>query len=153
MGGRVSEKLVFGDYSTGAQNDLRISTELAEKMVCQWGMSDKIGPVRFDRGEEHPFLGRKIATEKSFSERMAWNIDREIEKLVREGEESARKIVEGRRSLLDRLAEALLEDEVLEGERLKAIFEEEPEESENKAAESSKEKQEKDRKESADKED
>ncbi len=128
MGGRVAEKLVFGDYSTGAQSDLKQATELAEKMVCQWGMSDKVGPVRFDRGEEHPFLGRKLASDKSFSERMAWIIDREIEKLVREAEESAEQILEKKRGVLDRLVESLLEEEVLEGEHLLEFFEDDSKE-------------------------
>ncbi|HJV65122.1 MAG TPA: ATP-dependent zinc metalloprotease FtsH, partial [Geomonas sp.] len=78
LGGRVAERLVFNDISSGAQSDLKHVTELAEKMVCQWGMSDKIGPMTFPRGEEHPFLGMKLAEEKTFSEEMAWLIDQEI---------------------------------------------------------------------------
>ena len=60
-------------------------TDLAEKMVCQWGMSEKVGPVTFTRGEEHPFLGRKLAEEKVFSEAMAWKIDQEITAIIRQG--------------------------------------------------------------------
>jgi hypothetical protein len=93
LGGRAAEKAVFGEVSTGAQNDLKQVSDLAEKMVCQWGMSDKIGPIAFNRGEEHPFLGRRLATEKTFSEEMAWLIDQEIEKIVKKGEEVADKLI------------------------------------------------------------
>ena len=81
-------------------------------------MSDKIGPVTFTRGEEHPFLGRKLATEKTFSEQMAWLIDQEIEKLIRQGEEAAGRVIEEHRQGLERLATVLLEEEVLGRERV-----------------------------------
>ena len=122
MGGRVAEQLVFGEVSTGAQNDLKQASDLAEKMVCQWGMSEKVGPLTFSRGEEHPFLGRKLGTEKSFSERMAWLIDQEIEKFVRDAEKTATDIVAQNRAPLERLAEALLEEEVLERNRVEEIL-------------------------------
>ena len=123
LGGRAAEKEVFGEVSTGAQNDLKQVTDLAEKMVCQWGMSDKIGPVTFNRGEEHPFLGRKLATEKTFSEQMAWLIDQEIEKIVKKGEEMADQLVTENRKALQNLAAALLEEEVLERYRVDEILE------------------------------
>ena len=122
LGGRAAEKEVFGEVSTGAQNDLKQVTDLAEKMVCQWGMSDKIGPVTFSRGEEHPFLGRKLATEKTFSEQMAWLIDQEIEKIVKEGEETADRLIGVNRQALDSLAAALLEEEVIERRRIDEIL-------------------------------
>jgi cell division protease FtsH len=122
LGGRAAERIVFGDLSTGAQNDLKLVTDLAEKMVCQWGMSDKVGPVTFSRGEEHPFLGRKLATEKTFSERMAWLIDQEIERIVREGEVAAEKVVGANREALDLLAAALLEEEVLDRQRVDEVL-------------------------------
>jgi cell division protease FtsH len=78
LGGRVAEKIVFNDVSTGAQNDLKEASSLAEKMVAQWGMSDKVGPVSLGRGEEHPFLGRELAQPKRYSEDMAWLMDQEI---------------------------------------------------------------------------
>jgi len=121
LGGRAAEKVVFDDFSTGAQNDLKQATELAEKMVCQWGMSERVGPVTFNRGEEHPFLGRKLASDKSFSERMAWRIDLEIEKLLRQGEETADVIIRDNRPILENLANALLEEEVLDRERVESI--------------------------------
>jgi cell division protease FtsH len=113
---------VFGEVSTGAQNDLKQVTDLAEKMVCQWGMSDKIGPVTFNRGEEHPFLGRKLAAEKTFSEQMAWLIDQEIEKIVKKGEEAADRLIGENRQALESLAAALLEEEVIERHRIDEIL-------------------------------
>lgn len=122
LGGRAAEKEVLGEVSTGAQNDLKQVTDLAEKMVCQWGMSDKIGPVTFTRGEEHPFLGRKLATEKTFSEQMAWLIDQEIEKIVKKGEEAADRLIGLNRRALENLAAALLEEEVLDRHRIDDIL-------------------------------
>ena len=121
LGGRVAERLVFGDVSTGAQNDLKTATELAEKMVCQWGMSDKIGPVTFSRGEEHPFLGMKLAQEKTFSEQMAWLIDQEIAEIIKAAESRANELISSHRKKLDSLAEALLEEETLDGRRINEI--------------------------------
>jgi cell division protease FtsH len=122
LGGRVAERLVFGDISTGAQNDLKTVTELAEKMVCQWGMSDKIGPVTFSRGEEHPFLGMKLAQEKTFSEQMAWLIDQEIAEIIKVAESKADELISTHRKKLDALAEALLEEETLDGKRITEIL-------------------------------
>ena len=124
LGGRAAEAAVFGEVSTGAQNDLKQISDLAEKMVCQWGMSEVIGPLSYSRGEEHPFLGRKLATEKTFSEQTAWLIDKEIEKIVKEGEARAEAVIAGHRSALDKLAAALLEEEVLDGARVDSILRE-----------------------------
>ncbi|ALC16425.1 ATP-dependent metalloprotease FtsH [Desulfuromonas soudanensis] len=122
LGGRAAEQAIFGEYSTGAQSDLKQVAELAEKMVCQWGMSEKIGPLTFSRGEEHPFLGRKLATDKTFSEQMAWIIDQEIEKIVKEGARRAEKVIGENLNLLEKLAEALLEEEVLDNNRVEQIL-------------------------------
>jgi cell division protease FtsH len=122
MGGRVTERLVFDDISTGAQSDLKLVTDLAEKMVCQWGMSEKIGAMTFTRGEEHPFLGRKLAEEKSFSEGMAWRIDQEIAAIIKESEERAAELVAANRPKLDALAEALIAEETLDGKRVDEIL-------------------------------
>ena len=124
LGGRAAEKLCFGEYSTGAQNDLKQVMDLAEKMVCQWGMSEKIGPLSFSRGEEHPFLGLKLASEKSFSDKTAWLIDQEIEKLVNAGQDCAEQILSENRDVLEALADSLVEEETLDQERLKEFFEE-----------------------------
>ncbi|MBU5635894.1 ATP-dependent zinc metalloprotease FtsH [Geomonas sp. Red69] len=122
LGGRAAERLVFGEVSTGAQNDLKMVTDLAEKMVCQWGMSEKIGPVTFTRGEEHPFLGRKLAEEKGFSEAMAWKIDQEITAIIRHSEELADRVLSENRPGLDALAAALQEEETLDGARVDEIL-------------------------------
>jgi cell division protease FtsH len=122
LGGRAAERLVFGEVSTGAQSDLKMVTDLAEKMVCQWGMSEKVGPVAFTRGEEHPFLGRKLAEEKGFSEAMAWKIDQEITAFIRHGEEVTDELLRDNRLRLDALAAALQEEETLDGARVEEIL-------------------------------
>ena len=122
MGGRVSERLVFGEVSTGAQSDLKLVTDLAEKMVCQWGMSEKIGAITFSRGEEHPFLGRKLAEEKTFSEEMAWRIDQEIASFISTAEQQAGELLGANRAKLDLLAEALQSEETLDGARVDEII-------------------------------
>jgi cell division protease FtsH len=122
LGGRVAERLVFNDISTGAQSDLKMVNDLAEKMVCQWGMSEKIGAMTFSRGEEHPFLGRKLAEEKSFSEEMAWLIDQEIAAIIREAEGKSAELVNANRAKLDALAGALLEEETLDGKRVDEVL-------------------------------
>jgi cell division protease FtsH len=124
LGGRAAEKMMFDEFSTGAQNDLKQATELAEKMVCQWGMSDRIGPLSFNRGEEHPFLGRKLASDNSFSEHMAWIIDQEIEKIVKAGDQQANDMIAKNLPALTKLAEALLEEEVLDRKRVDVLLRE-----------------------------
>jgi cell division protease FtsH len=122
LGGRAAERLVFGEVSTGAQSDLKMVTDLGEKMVCQWGMSDRVGPMTFTRGEEHPFLGRKLAEEKSFSEAMAWRIDQEISAIIRRGEAKADELLTANRDKLDLLAAALQEEETLDGRRVDELL-------------------------------
>ncbi len=122
LGGRVAEKIVFDDVSTGAQNDLKEASSLAEKMVAQWGMSDKVGPLSLGRGEEHPFLGRELAQPKRYSEDMAWLMDQEIRKLIVEAELKAEEILKVQRNVLDKLAEALIKEEVLDREDVEKII-------------------------------
>jgi cell division protease FtsH len=122
LAGRVAEKIVFNDISSGAQNDLKEATDLAEKMVAQWGMSDKVGPVNLGRGEEHPFLGRELALPKRYSEEMAWLIDQEIRELISLAETKAEDIVTGNRQTLDLLADALIKEEVLEKDAIERIM-------------------------------
>jgi cell division protease FtsH len=124
LGGRAAEKAIFEEYSTGAQNDLKQVTDLAEKMVCQWGMSERVGPMSINRGEEHPFLGRKLASDNSFSEHMAWIIDQEIEKVVKTGEQQADEIIGNNLPALKKLAEVLLEEEVLDKKRVDEVLRE-----------------------------
>lgn len=122
LGGRNAEQLVFGDVSSGAQNDLKDATSLAEKMVSQWGMSDKLGPLNLGRGEEHPFLGRELAQPRRYSERMAWIMDQEIQKIITEAESRAKAILASKRDALDRLAGELIKEEVLEGKDIEKII-------------------------------
>ncbi|MDA8414172.1 MAG: ATP-dependent zinc metalloprotease FtsH [Desulfobacteraceae bacterium] len=122
MAGRVAERLVFGEISTGAQSDLKQVTDLAEKMVCQWGMSKKVGAVSFSRGAEHPFLGRKLAEEKTFSEAMAWRIDQEIAAFIFRAEQQAEELLSANRPKLDLLANALQEEETLDRARVDEII-------------------------------
>src|SRR4030043_976841 len=124
LAGRFAEKLVFNDVSSGAQNDLKEATSLAEKMVAQWGMSDKVGPINLGRGEEHPFLGRELAQPKRYSEDMAWLMDQEIRELIIEAESRAAEILKSNRNALGNLAEALIKEEVLEREDVERITKE-----------------------------
>lgn len=124
LAGRVAEKIIFNDVSSGAQNDLKEATSLAEKMVAQWGMSDKVGPINLGRGEEHPFLGRELALPKRYSEEMAWLMDQEIRELVTHAESIAEEILKPNRQVLDNLAEALIKEEVLERADIERIIKE-----------------------------
>ena len=105
LGGRVAERLVFNDVSTGAQSDLKMVTDLAEKMVCQWGMSEKIGADDLQPRRGAPLPGQKLAEEKSFSEEMAWLIDQEIAAVIEEAEEKAAELVVANRDKLDALGQ------------------------------------------------
>ena len=122
LGGRNAEKLVFGEVSSGAQSDLKEATSLAEKMVSQWGMSDKVGPVNMGRGEEHPFLGRELSMPKRYSEEMAWLMDREIQRFIIEAEEKAKEILVQNRHILDKLADALIKEEMLDKDEIERII-------------------------------
>ncbi|GBE04021.1 ATP-dependent zinc metalloprotease FtsH [bacterium BMS3Abin09] len=114
LAGRAAEKIIFDDVSTGAESDLKSASSLAEKMVAQWGMSDEVGPLSLGRGEEHPFLGRELSLPKRYSDEMAWLMDKEIQKLIIEAEDRAESILKDKRDILDRLAEELLKEEILE---------------------------------------
>ncbi|HEX4823763.1 MAG TPA: ATP-dependent zinc metalloprotease FtsH [Candidatus Polarisedimenticolaceae bacterium] len=121
MGGRVSEELTFQRMTTGAGNDIERVTELARKMVCEWGMSDAMGPLTFGKKEEQIFLGREIAQHRDYSESTAVEIDREVKSIVLAGYNTAKSILEANRAALSRIAEALLEREVLDAEQIAAL--------------------------------
>ncbi len=127
LGGRAAEKIIFDDISNGAASDLKESTRLARRMVCLWGMSDKLGPVYFQEGEEHMFLGKEMTQQKRFSEHTARIIDQEIEDLIKRMEEKAVKILKDKREKLEDLAGVLLEKETVESEELEEILEREKE--------------------------
>jgi len=115
FGGRVAEELVFSQMTTGAGDDIEKATELARKMVCQWGMSEELGPMTFGRREEQVFLGRDIAHHKDYSEHTAIEIDREVRRIVDEAFQRARKLLSDNMPLLHGVSERLLEKEVLDG--------------------------------------
>jgi cell division protease FtsH len=122
MGGRVAEEVVFGQITTGASNDIQVATDLARKMVCDWGMSEKLGPLHFGRREEMVFLGRDFAEQKDYSEQTAIEIDSEVRRIVTENYDRARKEVLQHLEKLKVLAEALLEYETLEGGEIDLLF-------------------------------
>ncbi|MEE2838953.1 MAG: ATP-dependent zinc metalloprotease FtsH [Acidobacteriota bacterium] len=118
LAGKAAEEIFLGSCTTGASNDLERVTERARKMVCEWGMSEEMGPLTFGKREEQIFLGREIAQHQDYSEETAIKIDREVKKLVLENDKVARTILEGQREELIRLAEALLEYETLDSEEV-----------------------------------
>ncbi len=122
MGGRIAEELYLSQMTTGASNDIERATEMARRMVCEWGMSD-LGPLTFGKKEEQIFLGREIAQHRDFSEDTAIRIDQEVRRLVMLGYERARDILTQHGDILHRLAAALLEREVLDAQEIKAIIE------------------------------
>ncbi len=122
LGGRAAEEIVFQQQTTGAGDDLEKATEMARKMVCEWGMSDKMGPLTFGKGEEHIFLGREVARPKDFSEETAVLIDSEIKRIVLECATRARHMIETNLEKLHALARALLERESLDGEEIARIL-------------------------------
>ena len=115
MGGRVAEEVIFNQKTTGAGNDIERATDIARKMVCEWGMSDELGPLSFGRKEEQIFLGREISQHRDYSEQTALTIDREIRNIVESNHLRAKKIVTDNIEALKRIAEALIEHETIDG--------------------------------------
>jgi cell division protease FtsH len=134
LGGRLAEELTNGGMTTGAGNDLERSTELARKMVCEWGMSDAMGPLTFGKKEEQIFLGREIAQHQDYSEDTAIRIDHEIKRFVTFNYERAKTVLEDHRVALDKIAEELLAREVLDAEQVRRIVAGEPLEAHKPAA-------------------
>ena len=122
MGGRVAEELVLNSQTTGAGNDIERSTEIARKMVCEWGMSEKLGPLTFGKKEEEIFLGREFARHRDYSEETARLIDGEVRTIVAQGYGKAKEIVQANMTTLHTLANTLLEKEVLDGNQIEAII-------------------------------
>jgi len=123
FGGRVAEELIFKNITTGAGNDIERATELARKMVCEWGMSEKLGPLTFGKKEEEVFLGRDFGSQRNFSDQIALEIDKEVKRLVVEAYERTKLILTEHIHTLRALAEALLEKEVLDGIEVDEIVE------------------------------
>ncbi len=122
MGGRIAEEIFMHHVTTGAGNDIERATEMARKMVCEWGMSE-LGPLSFGKREEQIFLGREIAQHRDYSEATAIRIDEQVKKLVENGYNRARQIIEQRADALERIAMALLEREVLDGSEVNQLIE------------------------------
>lgn len=122
LGGRAAEEMVFKDITTGAANDLERATELARKMVCEWGMSEKMGPLVYGKREEQIFLGREIDRRQDYSEATAVRIDQEVQEIVFDRLEDVRQLLNDHRNALHALAQALLEKEVLDGIEIDEII-------------------------------
>jgi cell division protease FtsH len=126
MGGRIAEDVVFSEISTGAQNDIEQATEMARKMVCEWGMSEALGPLTYGKKEEQIFLGKEFNRHQDYSEATALKIDAEIKRIVSEQYDRAQKALVDNKRLLEKIADALLEHEVLDAEQIKQILEGRP---------------------------
>jgi len=122
MGGRIAEDIVFGEISTGAQNDIEQATEMARKMVCEWGMSEALGPLTYGKKEEQVFLGKEFNRHQDYSEDTALKIDAEIKRIVSEQYDRAHKTLVENKRFLEKIADALLEHEVLDGEQIRQIL-------------------------------
>jgi cell division protease FtsH len=124
LGGRSAEEIVFGEITTGASNDIQRATQLARMMVCEVGMSEKLGPVSYGEREDSIFLGREFAQHRpDYSEKTAIDIDDEIKRIIEEQHKRAKDVLTGRRDALDRLAQALLERETLDQDEIRAVVE------------------------------
>ena len=122
LGGRAAEKLIFKELTTGAGNDIERSTDIARKMVCEWGMSDKLGPLTYGQKDEEIFLGRQITRQRNFSEDTAITIDDEVKKIVNACMKRAEKILTENVDILHRLAASLLEREILDAAEIDAVI-------------------------------
>jgi cell division protease FtsH len=126
LGGRAAEEIVFGDITDGATDDLEKATKMARAMVTQYGMSDRLGPLQFGQKDELIFLGREIAEQRNYSEQVAREIDREVQRFVETAYNRARQIILTYRDKLDEIAEKLLRDETIEREEFDAMFQDLP---------------------------
>jgi cell division protease FtsH len=124
LGGRTAEELVFNEITTGASDDIKRATGLARRMVTDFGMSDKLGPRTFGDKQELVFLGREISEQKDYGAQLADNIDDEVDRVIREAHDMAKKILTENKSKLVSLAQKLIEKETLEGEELEKVFKE-----------------------------
>ena len=122
LGGHVAEVLIFGEMSTGPQNDIERATNLARKMVCEYGMSEKLGPLALGHKEEMVFLGRELGEQKNYSEKVAESIDEEIRRLIEQGYQRAEAILNEHLDKLHAIAETLIQHETVEGDQLERIF-------------------------------
>ncbi len=122
FGGRVAEKIIFNEYTTGASNDLERATALSRRMVCEWGMSEKLGAVTYGQKEQEIFLGREISQHRDYSDKVAYEIDVEVNKIISEAEQLTEKLLRKNITKLHDLTNALLEHELLDGEQIDLIL-------------------------------
>src|ERR1700759_1611600 len=122
MGGRVAEEIIFGDITNGARGDIKMATSMARKMVCEWGMSEKMGMVEYGEHEDYVFLGRDISRARDYSEATAEEIDREVRRLLDDAYQKAKETLIAHRNTLDAIATALLEYETLDGKQIHEIL-------------------------------
>ena len=122
MGGRTAEQIVFEKITNGSSNDIERATAIARKMVCEWGMSEVMGPLTFGKKREEIFLGRELSTHRDYSEQTAVTIDKEVRKLVSDASDRAAAILEANIESLHAIAEALLERECISGEEIREII-------------------------------
>jgi cell division protease FtsH len=123
MGGRVAEEIAFGDITNGAAGDIKMATAMARKMVCEWGMSEKLGMVEYGDHEDYVFLGRDISRARDYSEATAEEIDQEVRRFIDEAYKTAKETLLAHRDKLEVIAKALLEYETLDGAQIKEIIE------------------------------
>ena len=124
LGGRVAEEIIYGDnISTGASNDMQRATKLARNMVTQWGMSDKMGNMTYGEPQEHVFMGRDFGQTKNYSEQIAYELDKEVKKIIDEKHELAKQILTENRDILDELAMSLLDHETINADEFDELIE------------------------------
>lgn len=123
LGGRVAEEIVFGEVSTGASNDFQRATEIARRMVTEFGMSEKLGPLQFGHAQGQVFLGRDINNEQNYSDKIAYDIDTEIQRIIKDCYEKARTILTEKRDKLEVIAQALLKVETLDAKQIRHLYE------------------------------
>jgi cell division protease FtsH len=121
MGGRIAEEITFSQKTTGAGNDIEVATNLARSMVCEWGMSE-LGPLAFGRKEGEVFLGREMTTTQAYSEQTARDIDAEVRRIVTEQYERAKAVLLEQRTILNRIADALIEYETLDASDIDVLM-------------------------------
>jgi cell division protease FtsH len=122
LGGRAAEEITFGEITSGAYDDIERTTGMARRMVTEWGMSEKLGPLTFGAKQDEVFLGRDIARQRNYSEEVAGLIDEEVRSFVHDAYERARTILVTHRDALDKLSQVLLEKESLEGKELNDLL-------------------------------
>jgi cell division protease FtsH len=122
MGGRAAEELIFNELTTGAGNDIEQATKIARKMVCEWGMSDVLGPMTFGKKNEEIFLGREIQSHRDYSEATARMIDEEVVRIVRKAQGNAQRVLKDNIEQLHNLSKALLKHETINGDEVQAVM-------------------------------